>query len=319
MAEHRTHDMAWDTWHTTRTLGTGHRAQHGTRVMAWDTRQGTHGMAWDTWHGTAHRAQHGTHGTSWHTWHGMGHVAWATHPQHWAATSLEKVGGIWGRSQPNKPKALGITLRLLFSPSRFFQLFHPLNCFSPSEMCPEILLDLHGRAGGSALLWLSQNAARCHNGKLSCRSLFHSHLSLGVVVVFLATFPRGDSRFRLIFRSFRFKGSALPGLEQVPARSWRCQRCPGGQSSCQQPAWIQGEGWLHPKAPQAPFQDRGAVRVPAPGCPHGTGSLPAVPTARTWLAAAGQGSPWKGLINNQLQPPLGLLGMLNPTLWCSRN
>lgn len=143
-------------------------------------------------------------------WHGMAHMALATHLQHWAATSLEKVGGIWGHYQPNEPKALGITLRILFSPSRFFQLFHPLNCFSPSEMCPEVFLDLHSRTGGSALLLLSRNTGRCHNGKLSCWSLFHSHLSLGFVVVFLATFPCGDSRFRLIFRSFRFKGAGSP-------------------------------------------------------------------------------------------------------------
>lgn len=78
-------------------------------------------MAQDTWHSVGHMEQCRTLGTLWHTWHGMGHMARATHPQYWASISLEKMGGIWGRYQANKPKPLGIILRILFSPSLFFQ------------------------------------------------------------------------------------------------------------------------------------------------------------------------------------------------------
>lgn len=201
MAWHGAHGTSWDMWYRTHNIGTRHMVWHGTHGkghMAWGTwhstghmewhrmehmaYHGTHGtghttLAQDTWRGMdthsqhAHMSWHGRHGMAWDTWqetHGMGHMAQATHPQHWAATSLKKAGGIWDHYQPNKPKALGITLRILFSLSHFFQLFHPLNCFSPSEICPEISLNLHGRAGGCALLLLSRATQRCHNGKLSC-------------------------------------------------------------------------------------------------------------------------------------------------------
>lgn len=77
---------------------------------------------------------------------------------------------------------------------------------------------------------------------------------------------------------------------------------------------------LLPHSRQALPGRHSAAGVLTLGSPRAAWCHIGVTAARIRLAEARQGSPLKGLlINNQLQPPLRLLGKLKQTLWCSVN